>query len=110
MALSRLVDLQPVVVILAIGLVLVPLTIPVCLWVSLRFGLVGGTPRELVSAQLDTEKKRAEVEVHKAAAMQEDIALRKQRVTIEAELKREAMKQTANPQRHNINPQNGFRG
>ncbi len=78
----------------------------------MRYGLVGGTPRELVAAQLETERERCKVEAMKVAATQEDIVLRKQRVQIEGELKKVALQQQAQQvqQRHQINPQNGFRG
>lgn len=91
----------------AIGALVTPLT----LFVLYRWGLVGGTPREMLKAQLDLEAKKLEVESKKLAIGDEELKLRSRKQELDMELRREQMRVEA--VRHaprQFNPNRGLAG
>lgn len=110
-------ELSPIVLIVLA--VTTALAGPLTLLVAYRFGLVGGTTREVLGLQLELERKRIAVEEAKIAVEmkraeigQEEIKLRQEKQKLEHDMRiaAAAMNQRMNGQRPMINPQRGLGG
>ena len=82
----------------------------VTLFILFRFGLVGGSPRELLSLQMDTERAKLDVESRRLKIEEEMAALRARQLEIQVSLKEEELR-NPRPQAppRMVNPQAGLR-
>lgn len=98
-------------IVLACATALGTLTGPLTLFVLYRYGLVGGTPREMLQSQIALEQAKLAVEQKKLEIGDAEMKLREKQIDLQAELKRAEMSLRTNPARKQMgNPGMGLRG